>query len=145
MTNIDLYGLCLKRCLERVYRFLQEKKQNGKLTHLVIESRMPEENRNLGRAFHQILEENKEWQERYPLRLVFADKKVNSIGIQLADLIAYPIGRHILNPEEKNLAFEIVEKKLFQYPHYIKLGLEIFPEASKINSEKQKTPDFSEV
>jgi hypothetical protein len=106
---------------------------------------MPEENRNLGRAFHQILEENKEWQERYPLRLVFADKKVNSIGIQLADLIAYPIGRHILNPEEKNLAFEIVEKKLFQYPHYIKLGLEIFPEASKINSEKQKTPDFSEV
>ncbi len=142
---IDLYEFCLESCLERVYQFLQEKEQNGKLTHLLIESRMPEENRSLGQAFHRILEKNRDLQNEYPLKLIFADKRVNSIGLQLADLVAYPIGRHVLNPEEKNLAFEIIEKKFFQYPDYLTMGLEIFPETNEAISEKQKTPDFSEV
>ena len=142
---IDLYDFCLERCLEKIYQFLQEKKQDGRLTYLVIESRMPEENRSLGQAFHRILEKNQDLQSLYPLKLIFADKKVNSIGLQLADLIAYPIGRHVLNPADKNLAFEIVEKKFFQYPDYLKMGLEVFSEASSATSEKQKTPDFSEV
>ena len=142
---IDLYDFCLERCLGKVYQFLQEKGQNGRLTHLVIESRMPEENRSLGRAFHRMLEQNRDLQSRYPLRLIFADKKVNSIGLQLADLIAYPIGRYVLNPAEKNLAFEIVEKKFFQFPEYLKVGLEIFSGETRTSFEKQKTPDFSEV
>ena len=142
---IDLYDFCLESCLEKVYRFLQEKEQNGRLTHLIIESRMPEENRSLGLAFHRILEKNRDLQHRYPLKLIFADKKVNSIGLQLADLIAYPIGRHVLNPEEKNLAFEIVERKFFQYPNYLTMGLDILPERNKTVFEKQKTPDLSEV
>ena len=31
--------------------------------------------------------------------IVFADKRMNSTGLQLADLVRQPVGRHILNPE----------------------------------------------
>jgi len=106
---------------------------------------MPEENRNLECAFHRILVRTGDLQHQYPLRLIFADKKVNSIGLQLADLVAYPIGRYVLHPEEKNASFEIVKMKFFQYPDHLKIGLGIFPEVNRVTSEKQKTPDFSEV
>lgn len=39
------------------------------------------------------------------------DKKSNSTGLQIADLIARPIGRQILKPEQSNRAYEIIEKK----------------------------------
>ncbi len=145
LEAVNLYDFCLQRCLAGIYQFLEEKDQMGRLTYLILESRMPEENRNLSRSLHRILDQNKHLQERHPLKLIFADKRVNSIGLQLADLVAYPIGRHILNPGEKNLAFDIVRKKFFQYPNYLNAGLQVFPEIRTVASEKQKTSDFSEV
>lgn len=142
VDRTSLYDFCLEHCVEKVYQFLYEKKQSHKLTHIIIESRMPEENRNLGRTFCQILEKHKDLQQQYPVKLIFADKRVNNIGLQLADLIAYPIGRYVLNPKEKNLAFEVVKKKLFKYPEYLDTGLEIFRD---VTSTKQKTSDLSEV
>jgi len=35
----------------------------------------------------------------------------NSTGLQLADLIARPIGRKLLKPEQQNRAFEIINTK----------------------------------
>ncbi len=45
------------------------------------------------------------------LDIVMASKKVNSAGLQLADMVARPIGRHLLNPDQPNRAFEILETK----------------------------------
>lgn len=142
LPSVDLYAQSLEHCLERIYNFLQKMDQNGKLTYIVIESRMPKEDKDLEAAFHQILSKNQELQRRYPLRLIFADKRVNSIGLQVADLVAYPIGRYILNSQEKNLPFEVVEKKLVGYPTYTGKGLEIF---SAEALQKQKAPDSSEA
>jgi hypothetical protein len=44
--------------------------------------------------------------------LVFSDKKSNAIGIQVADLIARPLGMSFLRPDQKNRAVEVVKKKL---------------------------------
>jgi hypothetical protein len=41
-------------------------------------------------------------------------KKENNNGLQLADLIAYPIAKYALNNERENLAFEIIEEKIHQ-------------------------------
>ena len=63
------------------------------------------------------------------LELVFADKKANSSGLQLADLTARPIGRHVLNPEQRNRAWEIIEQK-FRRSTSGKVdgwGLKVFP------------------
>jgi hypothetical protein len=45
-------------------------------------------------------------------QLVFADKRTNSTGLQLADLTARPIGRHVLDPAQPNRAWDILEPKL---------------------------------
>lgn len=44
----------------------------------------------------------------------FKDKKDNMKGLQIADLIAYPIAKYILNQSIKNPAFDIISKKIYQ-------------------------------
>ena len=39
-------------------------------------------------------------------------KKANSTGLQLADLVARPIGLHALHPEQPNRAFESLKPKI---------------------------------
>ena len=38
--------------------------------------------------------------------------KSNSSGLQLADLIARPIGLHKLKPEQPNRAYDVIEEKV---------------------------------
>jgi len=42
-----------------------------------------------------------------------AAKASNSAGLQLADLVARPIGRHVLNPEQPNQAFDVLRRKFY--------------------------------
>ena len=141
------YELGLQFCLERLYRFLQEKNQSGRTTHIIIESRMDNQNKELDQAFLKMLAKNKPLQDQCPMKLIFGDKKTNSIGLQLADLIAYPIGRHVLKPHEENLAFKIIEQKFHKFPNYLHKGLKIFPKNSEVIKlfDLQKTPAFAKA
>jgi hypothetical protein len=57
------------------------------------------------------------------------DKKHNSTGLQIADLTAHPIGRHVINPGQQNRAFQLIEPKLRRGPNGRRdgYGLKIFP------------------
>ena len=57
------------------------------------------------------------------------DKKHNSSGLQLADLVAHPIGRHAINPSQPNRAYDIVEPKFRRGPkgQIDGFGLKNFP------------------
>jgi len=60
----------------------------------------------------------------------FVGKNENNIGTQISDLIAYPIATKIIYPERVNLAFEVLENKIYrQFPgsDYLGYGLKIFP------------------
>ena len=46
--------------------------------------------------------------------MLFVDKKANSTGLQIADLIARPIGLKVLRPEQPNRAYDIIETKFRQ-------------------------------
>jgi hypothetical protein len=142
-SRINPYELTLELCIEKIYQFLEEKEQHRKLTHVVIESRGKKEDDELQTAFRKIITIRSPLQEVFPLKLMFVDKKSNCAGLQIADLVAYPIGRYLIDPEKENPAFKIVEKKILLYPEYRGTGLMMFPfnEAA----EKRKTPDFSEV
>jgi len=48
-----------------------------------------------------------------PFDIVFADKKVDSPGLQLADLVARPVGTSMLRPTQENRAFEVLKRKFF--------------------------------
>ncbi len=49
--------------------------------------------------------------------MVFADKRTNSAGLQLADLTARPVGRHLLLPAQSNRAWEIINSKFWRSPN----------------------------
>ena len=44
-------------------------------------------------------------------RIKFASKNHNSSGLQLADLIARPIGLNVLKPEQENRAYNVIKEK----------------------------------
>lgn len=66
---------------------------------------------------------------RLPFDIVMADKKCNSAGLQIADLVARPIGRRLLDPKQPNRAFELLEPKFRRSPRgrIEGWGLKIFP------------------
>jgi hypothetical protein len=109
-TPYNPYHLSLRFCLERAHDFLVAKGQAGRLTHVVAESRGKVEDKDLELEFLRIVQENGHWNHGF--KLLFAPKSCNSTGLQLADLAAYPVGRHVLKPEQPNRAFDIVENKL---------------------------------
>jgi hypothetical protein len=48
--------------------------------------------------------------------------------LQIADLVARPIGLSVLRPDQENRAFEIIKNKFRKYNNeYKKYGLKIFP------------------
>ncbi len=120
------YELALEFCLERAHHFLHHLNQSKKLTHLVVESRGAKEDKDLELAFRRIMDKK----GMSSFDIVFADKRVNSAGLQLADLVAHPIGRHVIDPSQENRAFKILEEKFREYPNYHAKGLKIFPSKS---------------
>lgn len=107
------YHIALKFCLERLFYFMKEKaKQNG-ITHVVVENRGKKEDDELELEFRRICDGANAHGHALPFALEFADKKSNSPGLQLADLVARPIGIRYLRPDQSNQAFTILEKKFY--------------------------------
>lgn len=107
------YHLALGFCLETLYEFLQEKRQDGALTHVVVECRGTKEDKDLELEFRRICDGSNRERQRLPFEIVFADKKTNSAGLQLADLVARPVGLSVLRPDQDNRAFDVLKRKFF--------------------------------
>jgi hypothetical protein len=136
------YHLALGFCLETLFEFVQEKQQEGYPTHIVVECRGKKEDRDLELEFRRICDGANRWNRQFPFAIKFADKKTNSSGLQLADLVARPIGLSVLRPDKPNRAFEVLKRKFFCKGGRQKLGvdfegwgLKIFPGAE---SEKPR-------
>lgn len=107
------YHLALGHCVTSLYDFLKEKGQENRLTHVVVEQRGKKEDRDLELEFRRICDGNNARGISFPFEILFADKKAMSSGLQLADLVARPVGLHVLRPGQKNLAFEVLKDKFF--------------------------------
>ena len=95
----DPYHLALQFRMERLYRLMEEKGQLDKLTHVVVEKRGLFEDQQLELAFRRLCADQNVMKAVMPFEIVFLDKKANSAGLQLSDLVARPIGMHSLNPK----------------------------------------------
>lgn len=89
------------------------------------------EDRNLLSYYNRLRDQGTYWVTAQRLqgrvkRFDFVPKKANQIGLQLADLIAYPITRHILEPELLNPAFNVLEHNIYESGGK-RLGLKIIP------------------
>lgn len=107
------YHLALGFCLETLYEFLVEKKQTDLVTHIVFERRGKKEDTELELEFLRMCSGANKLGIPLPFRIVFADKKVNSTGLQLADLVARPVGLRVLKPDQENRAFAVLKRKFY--------------------------------
>ncbi len=114
--------------LERVAKFLRKKGQGDAVTHMIFESRGKREDDQLELEFRRVCDGANYPGEDFPFQAVFASKRSNSCGLQIADLLARPIGRHDLDPEQTNRAFDLIEPKFDRRAGKIRgCGLKVFP------------------
>lgn len=106
------YHLAMQFGLERLHSHMAGLGQHQRLTTVVCECRGQKEDAELELAFRRVCDGRNAAQERLCFDIVMADKKCNSEGLQIADLVARPIGRHVLNPGQQNRAFEVIQRKL---------------------------------
>lgn len=111
--EIHPYHFSLTHCLETLYEFVKEKGQEDKLTFVAVESRGKKEDKDLEIEFRRICDGENKFKKNLPFSIKIIDKKTNSTGLQLADLVARPIGQHILLPKQSNQAFELLKAKFY--------------------------------
>jgi hypothetical protein len=107
------YHIALGICLEALRTFLAEKKQDRLKTHVVVECRGKREDAELELEFRRIRDGGHPGGRPLPFDMVFADKKTNLAGLQLADLVARPVGINYLRPAQENKAFELLRAKFY--------------------------------
>ena len=141
-ASTNPYHIALDICLECLRDFLAEKKQDHLQTHVVVECRGKKEDRELELEFRRICDGNNPGNRQLPFDVVFADKKTNLAGLQLADLVARPVGLNYIRPAQANQAFDMLKRKFYcdgGREHvgsgYENVGLMIYP------PQKAKSPD----
>ncbi len=123
------YDIAMVFCLERTYRFLQDLGQHENRTTICFECRGKKEDNELELAFLRVISGGNWFDGNMPFDIEFANKQANSTGMQLADLVAYPIGRRTIRPNDPNPAYDVVMKK-FRQSGSGKIdgwGLKLFP------------------
>ena len=138
--NENPYHLALGFCLETLYELAQEKHQDDLTTHVVVECRGKKEDRELELEFRRVCASANKFGKPLPLEIVFADKKTNSSGLQLADLVARPIGLSVVKPGQDNRAFEVLKSKFFCSGGRQKVGVGFEGWGLKIHPPESERP-----
>jgi len=107
------YHIALGICLEALREFLAEKQQDHLKTHVVVECRGKKEDAELELEFRRICDGSNSGNRNLPFEVIFADKKTNLAGLQLADLVARPVGLSYVRPDQANQAFDMLKRKFF--------------------------------
>lgn len=133
-TVSNPYHIALGLCLDALYEFLKEKQQHELKTHIVVECRGKKEDDELELEFRRVCDGNNRLNLTLPFEIIFADKKTMSSGLQLADLVARPIGLSVFKPKQVNRAFDVLKRKFFcdggrdhVGHHYEGCGLKRYP------------------
>lgn len=116
----NIYEIAMLFCMERLHRQLQNN-QSDKKIDIFIEQRGKKEDRELELEFRRILDgcqttfyTDTDFSDiQYTLH--FAEKAKNITGLQIADLIARPIGINHLKPDQPNQAYDIIAPKNEQH------------------------------
>ncbi|MDT0210290.1 DUF3800 domain-containing protein [Curtobacterium sp. BRD11] len=123
------YHVALEYGLERVFLQLQARGVSRRETTVVFESRGRLEDRELEDEFDRIMRRTKMRGMPETFRFCIAHKQANSTGLQLADLVARPIGTHLLHPDRTNRAWERILQRMPKSPSgsVAGWGLKVYP------------------
>ncbi len=128
LSAFNPYELAFTFALERLLYILEGAQQEE--IQIVAESRGKEEDRDLRAVFERVTRYGTSHAKADRFRkirfaLSFYEKKANIVGHQMADLAAYPISRHLLDPAKSHRSFPIIKPKIRKG---IGRGLKVFPD-----------------
>ncbi len=129
--NDDVYGLSLSFIMERAVYYLDKTNDPDAHLQVVVEKRGKREDASLLSYYNEVFDRgtyfvNSGRFRKYFKGFEFRDKKEDIIGLQIADLAAYPITRYVLDSDAYNRAFEVVEGKIYTQSGR-RHGLKVFP------------------
>jgi len=129
----DPYALSLSFVLERLIFYLDGLDKDARV-RILVEERGKKEDHILLSHFNSIIDRGTYFLDPQRLRrkvesFSFHNKTENIVGLQIADLCAYPMARHLLYPQEPYVPFGIIEEKIYSNKEgqYMGWGLKIFP------------------
>ncbi|KQO60323.1 hypothetical protein ASF23_13925 [Curtobacterium sp. Leaf261] len=95
----------------------------------MFESRGKNEDKELELEFRRIMDSTRMRGMAETFRFRIASKQANSAGLQLADLVARPIGTHLLKPDQSNRAWDLIEPRMPKSPRgdIRGYGLKVYP------------------
>ena len=99
--------MAVKKGFELVHKFLKASGDDNHTT-LTFESRGKHEDARLLKYHQSIGEDN--------FKVVLHAKSADGLGLQFADMMARPIGVHILRTEQENRAWTIIDSKMCEAP-----------------------------
>jgi hypothetical protein len=128
-----VYHLAMQLGLEKLNDFLQSRDQQNRLTHVICEARGRIEDQALELEFLRVCSGLNSLKKKMPFKLIIADKKTNSEGLQFADLAARPVGLSVVRPNQANRAFQILQKKFHKNieGEVSGYGLNLYPQKSE--------------
>jgi hypothetical protein len=128
----DVYAQSLSFVLERTVFYLDSLRyEKASELHTIVEQRGKKEDEKLRMFYNQLLANGTYWAsaerlKSYAKSFTLLPKKANVIGLQVADLVAYPITRHLLDPTEPNMAYDVIKDNIYA-ENEKKLGIKILP------------------
>lgn len=127
MDPLASYEIALGIVMSQVAHHLRGMGQEGHCVDLVAETRGHHEDMALELAMHRMAQGNPSSElcdskaiTGFDWRMIFADKRSNSSGLQLADLVARPVGLGVLRRNQRNRTWEAIVNKagtrIVEYP-----------------------------
>lgn len=131
----DVYAHSLSFVLERTVFYLDSLDEKDVELHTVVEMRGKKEDEKLRSFYMQLLDKGTYWVtterlKQYAKTFSLLPKKANVIGLQIADLVAYPITRHILDSNEPNLAYDTIKNNIYS-ENMKQIGIKLIPHQEK--------------
>jgi hypothetical protein len=128
------YHLSLEFMMER-FGLTMRRSGGSNEGHVIAESRGRVEDKLLKEEFFRLKTEGSDYQGFEEITTLWTEKKrKNIVGLQIADLAAYPIARKILDPTGAQLSFDVLRAKICHKPGepncILGYGIKIFPQAT---------------
>lgn len=131
-VETDVYGTALKYVLQRSIFCVDDNNPDGGVIDIIVERRGKVEDKALQKYYNGLRVTGMHYvsSERFTQHMgkfEFSPKSDNVFGLQVADLIAYPISRYVLNRAKYNPAYEVIKPNIYVSNDKM-LGLKIFPD-----------------
>ncbi|MBK8947173.1 MAG: DUF3800 domain-containing protein [Ignavibacteriae bacterium] len=127
----DVYQISLSFIIERAVFYLDSQFAASNSLSIYIEKRGKKEDNQLKEHFQKLKNRGSGFVspsriKNYCNEIKFYSKKDDIIGLQISDLIAYPIARYVLDQSRANPSFDVINSKFYSKGTR-RFGLKIYP------------------